>query len=145
MFRAPKRPRNQLPQTRLEPRTHQLAAQLRQSESGDPRYPPAEHRQHLSASTLRKTKFFVLAMAALASTAAELPPPMFEHLAMDQARCRNPHFTDQPAVERSTLSEITSASASERAFSIHGSLLLPIALVGNGLPFLNLSNDRRSE
>jgi hypothetical protein len=60
-------------------------------------------------------------------------------------RLLSSHFTDQPAVERSTLSEITSASASERAFSIHGSLLLPIALVGNGLPFLNLSNDRRSE
>jgi hypothetical protein len=60
-------------------------------------------------------------------------------------RLLNSHFTDQPAVERSTLSEIASASASERAFSIHGSLLLPIALVGNGLPFLNLSNDRRSE
>src|SRR5260370_31095493 len=82
MFRAPKRPRNQLHQTRLERRTHQLAAQLRQSESGDPRYPPAEHRQHRSASTLRKTKFVVLAMAALASAAAELPPPMFEHLAI---------------------------------------------------------------
>src|SRR5260370_3411154 len=93
MFRAPKRPRNQLHQTRLERRTHQLAAQLRQSESGDPRYPPAEHRQHRSASTLRKTKFVVLAMAALASAAAELPPPMFEHLAMDQARCRNPLYS----------------------------------------------------
>jgi hypothetical protein len=55
------------------------------------------------------------------------------------------HFRDQASVERSTLSEIASASASERGFSIHGSLLLLIVVAGSGLPFLNLSNDRRSE
>ena len=32
------------------------------------------------------------------------------------------HFRDQASVERSTLSEIASASASERGFSTHGSL-----------------------
>jgi hypothetical protein len=43
--------------------------------------------------TLRKTKFVVLAMTARVSADAELPPPMFEHLAMDQARCRNPLYS----------------------------------------------------
>jgi hypothetical protein len=55
------------------------------------------------------------------------------------------HFRDQAFVERSTLSEIASASASERGFSTHGSLLLLIAVAGSGLPFLNLKSDRRSE
>jgi hypothetical protein len=55
------------------------------------------------------------------------------------------HFKDQPITERSTLSEIASASASERGFSIHGSLLLTIAVACNGLPFLNRRSDKRSE
>jgi hypothetical protein len=55
------------------------------------------------------------------------------------------HFRDQPSIDRSTLSEIASASASERGFSIHGSLLLAIAWTGSGLPFLNLKSDRRRE
>jgi hypothetical protein len=46
------------------------------------------------------------------------------------------HFKDQPSTDRSTLSEIASASASERGFSIHGSLLLAIEAACNGLPFL---------
>jgi hypothetical protein len=37
------------------------------------------------------------------------------------------HFKDQPSIDRSTLSEIASASASERGFSIQGSLLFTIA------------------
>jgi hypothetical protein len=43
------------------------------------------------------------------------------------------HFKDQPSIDRSTLSEIASASASERGFSIQGSLLLTIAGAGSWL------------